>query len=333
LNLEQEHVKKQKTSEEAPEIEKSTEKIPEEKMKEMMQLVELKRLYEPDPEDQLWTQTHNFMHAPVEWKLYDLCGVHQVTDKDKDIFMLSKFEADFKQQQSKMTNTIDTFLKAINDRMTEETKHVFGLSDGTKSYPVGILKNLEVHIGKLKLLKDFYVNDMEKDLVTPLLVGRGFLATASAVIDCKKANIVIGEGVTSSRPSYYAKKDLMDYHLPGEWEIAKDVELNPFKDVLVFRKMVEFLGIILINLKGNMWDSEELIEKRIDRNRPPKKGDGAWHIRTKLIDPDGEKFNRAFQSIPIIRNLLEKENPSEINDLQHFHDSYECDSKSSKKTR
>nr|GFA17331.1 hypothetical protein [Tanacetum cinerariifolium] len=136
FNLEQEHVKKQKTSEEAPKIEKSTEEIPKEKMKEMMQLVpvedvyvqalqvkhpiidwkvhtegqrsywkiisirpatsekemelwvELKRLYEPDTEDQLWTQTQNFMHAPVEWKLYDLCGLHQVTAKDKDIFML-----------------------------------------------------------------------------------------------------------------------------------------------------------------------------------------------------------------------------------------------------
>nr|GEW21722.1 50S ribosomal protein L11, chloroplastic [Tanacetum cinerariifolium] len=31
---------------------------------------------------------------------------------------LSKFEADFEQQQSEMTNKIDTFLKAINDRMT-----------------------------------------------------------------------------------------------------------------------------------------------------------------------------------------------------------------------
>ncbi|GJY18929.1 hypothetical protein Tco_0390420 [Tanacetum coccineum] len=30
---------------------------------------------------------------------------------------LSKFEADFKQQQSKMTNKIDTLLKAITDRM------------------------------------------------------------------------------------------------------------------------------------------------------------------------------------------------------------------------
>ncbi|GJS40172.1 hypothetical protein Tco_0565215 [Tanacetum coccineum] len=91
---------------------------------------------------------------------------------------------------------------------------------------------------------------MEKDLATPLLVGRGFLATASVVIDCKKAKIAVGERVTrlifgvkeinlgdeevpywttlgkresyeprdgiGARPPYYAKKDFMDYHLPGE---------------------------------------------------------------------------------------------------------------------
>nr|GEY54233.1 integrase, catalytic region, zinc finger, CCHC-type, peptidase aspartic, catalytic [Tanacetum cinerariifolium] len=49
--------------------------------------VELKRMYEPDLEDQLWTLTQNFMHAPVEWKLYDLSGVHHLTAKDKEIFM------------------------------------------------------------------------------------------------------------------------------------------------------------------------------------------------------------------------------------------------------
>nr|GEX07251.1 ribonuclease H-like domain, reverse transcriptase, RNA-dependent DNA polymerase [Tanacetum cinerariifolium]GEX07253.1 ribonuclease H-like domain, reverse transcriptase, RNA-dependent DNA polymerase [Tanacetum cinerariifolium] len=149
LNLNKEKVKKQKSSEEAPEIETSTEEFTEEKMKEMMQLVpvedvyvqalqvkhpiidwkvhtedllkqldredlnqlwalmkeylsirlatsekemelwvELKRMYEPDPEDQLWTLTQNFMHAPVEWKLYDLSGVHHLTTKYKEIFML-----------------------------------------------------------------------------------------------------------------------------------------------------------------------------------------------------------------------------------------------------
>nr|GEY39483.1 hypothetical protein [Tanacetum cinerariifolium] len=56
--------------------------------KEMKLWVELSRLYEQDHEDQLWTHTQNFMHAPIEWKLYDSCGVHHVTSKDKEIFML-----------------------------------------------------------------------------------------------------------------------------------------------------------------------------------------------------------------------------------------------------
>nr|GFA32095.1 hypothetical protein [Tanacetum cinerariifolium] len=56
--------------------------------KEMELYVELKRMYEPDPEDQLWTLTQNFMHAPIEWKLYDLSEVHHLTAKDKEIFML-----------------------------------------------------------------------------------------------------------------------------------------------------------------------------------------------------------------------------------------------------
>ncbi|GJW95791.1 hypothetical protein Tco_0175463 [Tanacetum coccineum] len=54
------------------------------------------------------------------------------------------------------------------------------------------------HRGRLKLLNDFYVIDMKKDPETPLLIGRGFLATANAVIDCKKAKIAVVEGITRS---------------------------------------------------------------------------------------------------------------------------------------
>nr|GEV50757.1 hypothetical protein [Tanacetum cinerariifolium] len=115
LNLEKEGAKKVKIKEE----------VPEEKLKEMMQLipveehfdredltqlwglvketlsikpatsdkenelwVELKRLFEPDVKDYLWAHTQNLMHAPLEWMLYDTCGVHHVLTKDQDIFML-----------------------------------------------------------------------------------------------------------------------------------------------------------------------------------------------------------------------------------------------------
>nr|GEX25232.1 hypothetical protein [Tanacetum cinerariifolium] len=122
VSLEQESVKKLKTSKEVPEEAKSPDEVPEEKVKEMMQLVpieevedlnqlwalvkeslsnrpptsdkeielwvELKRLYEQDDADQLWTHTQNLMHALLEWRLYDTCRVHHVTAKDKEIFML-----------------------------------------------------------------------------------------------------------------------------------------------------------------------------------------------------------------------------------------------------
>nr|GEU37802.1 UBN2 domain-containing protein [Tanacetum cinerariifolium] len=58
------------------------------KDKEKELWVELKRLFEPDFEDQLWTHNQAFMHNPLDWKLYDTCGVHHVSTKDQEIFML-----------------------------------------------------------------------------------------------------------------------------------------------------------------------------------------------------------------------------------------------------
>nr|GEX26400.1 hypothetical protein [Tanacetum cinerariifolium] len=50
--------------------------------------IELKRLFEPDFKDQLWIQTQALMHDPVEWRLYDTCGVHHVLTRYQEIFML-----------------------------------------------------------------------------------------------------------------------------------------------------------------------------------------------------------------------------------------------------
>ncbi|GJZ05799.1 MAK10-like protein [Tanacetum coccineum] len=203
-------------------------------------------------------------------------------------------------------NIIPLYLfKKLNIGLLEETGHIFGLADRTKSYPVGIVKDIEVHIGKLKLLNDFYIIDMKKDPETPLLVGRGFLATANVVIDCRKAKIAVGEGITRSifrvkgvdlgaQTPYYARKDFLDCHLPEEWEIARDVEINPFKDVLVFRRMVEFIGALPINFKRHMWESKDLIENPINWDKPPKDGDGAWHAKIRIIDPDGKEFTKTL---------------------------------------
>nr|GFA95938.1 hypothetical protein [Tanacetum cinerariifolium] len=133
--------------------------------------------------------------------------------------------------------------KKFNIRLLEETDHAFGLADETKSYPVRIVKDVEVHIRKLKLFNDLYVVDMKKDPEAPFLVGRGFLAIANVVIDCRMAKIAVREGITrlvfrvkgvdlgKEEAPYWTThgKDFVDCHLPAEWEIAKDSELNLFK--------------------------------------------------------------------------------------------------------
>nr|GEZ23155.1 putative ribonuclease H-like domain-containing protein [Tanacetum cinerariifolium]GEZ43539.1 putative ribonuclease H-like domain-containing protein [Tanacetum cinerariifolium] len=61
LNLEQESVKKQKTSEEVPKEAMSPEEVPEENVKEMMQLVPIKEVY---------VEALQVKHPIIDWKVY-----------------------------------------------------------------------------------------------------------------------------------------------------------------------------------------------------------------------------------------------------------------------
>nr|GEY25025.1 hypothetical protein [Tanacetum cinerariifolium] len=180
--------------------------------------------------------------------------------KDPELFILPFRLGDFKPFDTladlgSCVNLILLYLlKKFKIGLLEETGHVFGSANRTKSNPVGIVKSVEVHIGKLKLL-DFDVIYMEKKPMTPLLIGREFLATVSSVINYRKSKIAVGEGITrlifrvkeiglgdedvsywttlgkrksyeprpstdgiGAQPPYYAKKYFMDYHLTGEWE-------------------------------------------------------------------------------------------------------------------
>ncbi|GJW34963.1 MAK10-like protein [Tanacetum coccineum] len=146
-------------------------------------------------------------------------------------------------------NLIPLYLfKKLKIELLEETDHVFRLADGTKSYPVRIVKNVEVHIGRLKLLDDFYVIDIDKHPATPLLVGREFLATANVVIDCRKAKIAVGEGITRS---IFGVKEISlgDEEIPYWTTLVKENLMNhdPVRTVLVLDP--------LCMLRKTLWNS------------------------------------------------------------------------------
>nr|GEW27553.1 hypothetical protein [Tanacetum cinerariifolium] len=113
----------------------------------------------------------------------------------------------------------------IQSKMSKriEDPRLFTLPYGTKSYHVGIVRDVEVHTGRLKLLNGFYVIDMKKDPKTPLLVGRGFLATANAFIDCRKAKIAVRKGITRLGHPFDQAVDV----LHNELNFTKDSKVSP----------------------------------------------------------------------------------------------------------
>ncbi|GJS61320.1 MAK10-like protein [Tanacetum coccineum] len=73
-------------------------------------------------------------------------------------------------------NLIPLYLfKKLKIILLEETENVLGLIDGSKSYPVGIVRDVEVYVGNLKLFKEFYVIEIGKDLLAHCLLEEDFL--------------------------------------------------------------------------------------------------------------------------------------------------------------
>ncbi|XP_057984631.1 uncharacterized protein LOC131169422 [Hevea brasiliensis] len=69
------------------------------------------------------------------------------------------------------------------------------LADRSIKYPIEILENVPLKVGKFFIPVDFIVLEMEEDIRTPIILGRPFLATAGANIDVKKwkLKLTVGE--------------------------------------------------------------------------------------------------------------------------------------------
>ncbi|XP_021850490.1 uncharacterized protein [Spinacia oleracea] len=68
------------------------------------------------------------------------------------------------------------------------------LADRSVMYPLGRIEDDPLAIGKLTFLVDFVVLDIDEDTLTPIILGRPFLATAGALIDVQGALITLKVG-------------------------------------------------------------------------------------------------------------------------------------------
>ncbi|GJZ44169.1 hypothetical protein Tco_0591424 [Tanacetum coccineum] len=123
---------------------------------------------------------------------------------------LSKFGADFKQQQGEMTNNIDTFLKAINDRMTG-------------ALPSDTVKNLKLNINSTSS-----VLSARSCLMEDLQCSSHSLNSINAIKTCSKQT----SNLQKDQPAYWTTKHNV---LDNEQQHTKQSE--PIYDTYLLEKV------------------------------------------------------------------------------------------------
>ncbi|GJX49005.1 reverse transcriptase domain-containing protein [Tanacetum coccineum] len=103
---------------------------------------------------------------------------------DDDIPMSREEEAKFMQTFSYLgasINLMSYFLYAkLSLKTLKPTKISVRLTDRSFQYPVGIVENMLVEVGKFTFSADFVILKMEEDNKVPLILGRPFLHTTDA---------------------------------------------------------------------------------------------------------------------------------------------------------
>ncbi|XP_057719564.1 uncharacterized protein LOC130933990 [Arachis stenosperma] len=77
----------------------------------------------------------------------------------------------------------------INEIMPTDV--VIRLADKTQKQAIGVVENVLLKVGKYFLPTDFIILDIEESHTHPIILGRPFLATARALIDVEKGELIL----------------------------------------------------------------------------------------------------------------------------------------------
>ncbi|GJS96620.1 putative ribonuclease H-like domain-containing protein [Tanacetum coccineum] len=213
---------------------------------------------------------------------------------------------------------------------------------------MGEVRNVRIQIGSQAYLANFLVLDITVDRELPLLLGRPFLRTCGTLIDMGKGTMTIDYGVI--KQTYYLKPRAKSYFHNfdmdededwlGFFEVGRDEDgnpkyglvdpsfldiedemeralameayFNPFKNIIVFKKLIDFLGSLPVQLKNMDWCSEgHGVYKKME-------GDGIWHAKFDISTPSERKFTRGFKTKATKRKLSGKFTSEEILKFDHF---------------
>ncbi|GJQ90795.1 reverse transcriptase domain-containing protein [Tanacetum coccineum] len=110
---------------------------------------------------------------------------------------------------------------ALSGTTLKPTRMSISLANHTYQYPMGVVENMLIQVGKFVFPVDFVILQLEEDDRVPLILGRPFLHTADAIIRVKnkELNLRIGE----DRATFHIDKAMQHSHLNDDICFRMDV--------------------------------------------------------------------------------------------------------------
>ncbi|XP_021730683.1 uncharacterized protein LOC110697601 [Chenopodium quinoa] len=131
------------------------------------------------------------------------------------------------------------------------------LADRSVKFPLGVLEDVPLRVGKFFIPCDFVVMEMEEDAHVPIILARPFLATAGAIIDMKNGKITFEVG---DEKMEYSLLNAMGTPSMGKTVCQVDVLDDLQKEQLPLRKTDDALETVLMgNVDDEDWESREYI--------------------------------------------------------------------------
>ncbi|XP_021723968.1 uncharacterized protein LOC110691358 [Chenopodium quinoa] len=133
------------------------------------------------------------------------------------------------------------------------------LADRSVKFPLGVLEDVPLRVGKFFIPCDFVVMEMEEDVNVPIILGRPFLATVGAVIDMKKGKITFEVG---DEKLEYSLLNIMGTPSMGDTVCQVDVLDELQGEKLPLNKKDDALEQVLIGKEDGDgdWESREYVK-------------------------------------------------------------------------
>ncbi|GKB83112.1 hypothetical protein Tco_0950007 [Tanacetum coccineum] len=148
--------------------------------------------------------------------------------------------------------------------------------------------------------------------VLPVCVNR--TTQMSALADTWEVCFEVGHDEDGNPKYGPVAPSFLDIENEMERALAMEAYFNPFNNIIVFKKLIDFIGSLSVQLKNTDWGNEGYgMYKKIE-------GDGAWHTKFELITPSGRKFTRGFKTKETKRKLSGKFIAEDILNFDHFLD-------------